>query len=292
MNILRKFSCFLFFVSLSFCLLLNTNKASAEFLFNPMTLYLRAPNGSGSTSITISNPTAEPIRLQLSVSEWEMSENGLTLDLPEEKQVVSKYIKISPMQFTLQGGQKRIVRLACALPPEIEDKEYKLFFSMLEISADRKEMTVSERYSMGLNVNKEMRIGTYLLKGPDSILKSDLKVSNIKAKKFTKDSALIFEYNLEYKNLGTMHTRKSVGARFFDSQDNIVWETKALGSLIAFPTEENKILKHTASVRMPDEETFKKASKVQLVFIDEEKIEPGKDILEKLSSPVLEITQE
>ncbi len=274
-----------FLLSFIFCMLFS-ERAFSEFLFSPTIVVIDAPAGMGATSVEISNPMNKPVRLQLSLGEWDMDKDGRIIATEKEQEQITQYIKITPMQFTLLPDQKRKVRIACSLPFDVENKEYKLFLKMLEISADRKEFSSNNKqYRMGLNVNKEMQVGTYIRKGPESSLYANIKFKDFEVKKNKDDSGkLKFSYNFKYENEGNIHKRKKVGARFFDAQGNVFWETKELGSFIVVPTPKDSSIKYGNTVYFPDEEKFSKASEIQFVFIDKSVRES--DSVEKLDDNI------
>lgn len=213
------------------CILLlalaNIQSVKAEFLYNPIYNVINAPNGVGSASVTISNPTNRTVRMQLSLTEWHMSSNNeVIIDEPKEGiDSAIDYIKLNPRQFTLGPMQKRVVRLACALPANFPDREYRLLLNMLEIGAERQELDAPDKYSFGLIINRQISAGTYVRKGKPGFLAADLKIKALEAKLQGKT----VDYTITYQNLGNRHTRRNIGVKFFDSKGQMIGEKAGQG---------------------------------------------------------------
>jgi len=210
----------------------------ADITYSPLYVLIYAPNGNGFGSMNITNPTGQPVRMQLDLLDWEFTDNGEVriLEKDPSKESITKYIKISPRQFTLPPMQKKVVRIACNIPSTYPDnQEFKLLLNMTEIGADRKmfEGPGSEtgKATYGLVINKAVNAGTYVRKGAPANFKTDIRFNNASIQRSGNEVL----YKFEYQNLGNMHGRREIGVKYFDKAGKLVYEQPSVGGLIIFP---------------------------------------------------------
>jgi Pili and flagellar-assembly chaperone, PapD N-terminal domain len=232
----------IFFFSLLLAFAFFNFSAKSEFLYEPIIIPINAPDGKGVTSVKISNPFDAPARIQLSLTEWEVTEgNGIKLkDKKTGEESILNYLKISPLQFTLTPKQEKVIRIASAIPNNYPDGEYKLFFNMLEIGADRKMINDEQsNQKLGLSINKQINAGTYLRKGRE--FTCDLKVPTVKiSRQNIKDGEVEktqIQYDITYQNTGNVHTRKDIGLRIYETGGKVLFEKKYINTLIAYPSD-------------------------------------------------------
>jgi hypothetical protein len=270
-----------FFVLIS--ILLSTANVKAEFLYDPVVILINSPGGKGALAVTFVNPFKKPARLQISLNEWESTDNNsyVIKERKEGAESILNYIKVSPQQFTLAPNQKKIVRIATAIPSSYPDGEYKLFLSMLEIGADRKVMELNgestTKSSIGLNINKQINAGTYVRKGAQGVFKCDLSIPKVTAEKVLfeatidekdpkkKEKKVMIKYHISYQNIGNVHTRKDIGVRFFDN-GTLAYETAYTGLLVAYPTKPGQTVVSSGSFLLPEKLSPDKNYDAEFVF--------------------------
>ncbi len=223
--------CCLFLLQFALC-------SKADITFNPLYLVVYAPGGNGYGAMTITNPTQQPVRLQLGILEWEFTpDKDIQIKQKEPgKETLSDFVKISPKQFTLAPLQKKVVRVACNLPSSYPaNAEYKLLFNMTEIGADRKMIdgpgSAEGTATYGLVINKAINAGAYIRTGKPDAFKFDLKFSNFSAKLNGDD----IEYQFDYQNSGNRHAREDIGVKIYDQSGKLVLEKPSVGGLVIFP---------------------------------------------------------
>jgi P pilus assembly chaperone PapD len=238
----------LFSILLFANLLCAPEPAKAEFLYEPVVVSINAPSGRGSTVVQFSNPFKKPARIQLSLSEWDHAQGNKpvkkTKDVPQS---IVPFVKVSPLQFTLEPGKQKKVRIATAIPADYAKKEYNLFLEILEIGADRKSMDgPAENQTLNLNINRQTNAGLYIRKDAKTcelqIPEVSVKRQDLTLEEKDKDGKNInvvktaLKYKVTYTNTGDVHTRKDIGIRVVDSAGGLVFEKKYTDTLIAFPT--------------------------------------------------------
>ncbi|MDX1920632.1 MAG: hypothetical protein SFU25_07875 [Candidatus Caenarcaniphilales bacterium] len=230
--------------------------SDAEFLYEPVVLSINASGGKGVSVVKFSNPFQNPARIQVSLSEWNVKQGNKYDLLPkDDPNSILKYIKISPAQFTLEPGKTRNVRIATSIPASFDDKEYNLFFQMLEIGADRKILDgPTDAQTLNLNINRQTNAGMYVRKG--SGFKCDLQVPSVNAtKEHFQDKDVektILHYDVTYTNSGNVHTRKDIGIRIFDPSGAVIFEKKYTDTLIAFPTSQTGPITISKKYTLPE----------------------------------------
>lgn len=260
--------------------------AKAEFLFDPLFVIIEAKDGSGSASLKVSNPFEKPARIQISFDEWELTDDNsfkVVKRADNDEKAVIQYIKASPKQFTIMPGEEKVIRIACKLPSNFEDKEYNLFLNLLEIGAERKSAnsgSEANKKSFGLIINKEFKAGTYIRKGSPEALKTNFQVKDLKFEKREKrvitdpkdpkrrietDEQEV-QYKIIYTNTGKAHIRKDLGLRIFNEAGALINEVPFVGTLVAFPSNGRAI---TAEKSFPVPNDLKdKNFSFQLIIVD------------------------
>ncbi|MDX1920194.1 MAG: hypothetical protein SFU25_05600, partial [Candidatus Caenarcaniphilales bacterium] len=222
-----------------FLMLWTFPKAFADITYNPLYLVIYAPNGNGFGAMTITNPTDAPVRMQTEILEFELSDEDQVkiLNRSADEKKITDYVKVSPKQFTLEPQQKKIIRIATKIPSDFkEGVEYKLLLSMIEIGADRKQVTVqgtkNGEASYGLIINKAINAGTYVRIGSEDKFKSILEYDGFKVSTDKENIKLGFTYH----NKGNKHARRNIGLRFI-KDGHTVFEMANAAGFIAFSDE-------------------------------------------------------
>jgi fimbrial chaperone protein len=100
--------------------------------FNVSPLKVVLSGKSSSALVEITNQSAEPLRLQLSVSSWDQSPTGELL-LKETDEVL-----LFPPLLTVEPGEKRKIRLGAVTPRGATEKSYRIILEELPPTADSK----------------------------------------------------------------------------------------------------------------------------------------------------------
>lgn len=98
--------------------------------FNVSPLKIVLSGKSSSALVEITNQSAEPLRLQLSVSSWDQSPMGELL-LKETDEVI-----LFPPLLTVEPGEKRKIRLGAVTPRGATEKSYRIVLEELPPAAD------------------------------------------------------------------------------------------------------------------------------------------------------------
>lgn len=218
-----------------FCIfaILTLSVEAAGFVYDPLQIILKATHDGHSTEkVVFYNPSSKPTRLQLSFSEWEISDIS-EIKILEQSEIID-YIKANPQQFTLAPFEEKEIKITCLLPSNYDDKEYKLFLNILEIGYDRKANDNNLEKNKKL-VNKQIRAGTYIRKG--NLAEGNLKIQEINVRREKNNN---FKYEILYENHGLMHMREPFEIAFYDQKNNLIGKQN-LGFLIAFPTKANSL---------------------------------------------------
>lgn len=108
---------------------LQTEEGRAS-TFNVSPLKIVLSGRSSSALLEITNQSAEPLRLQLSVSSWDQSPTGQML-LQETEAII-----LFPPLLTIEPGEKRKVRLGAVTPRDLTEKSYRIVLEELPPLAD------------------------------------------------------------------------------------------------------------------------------------------------------------
>jgi fimbrial chaperone protein len=109
--------------------LLNTEEGRTS-TFNVSPLKIVLSGKSSSALLEITNQSAEPLRLQLSVSSWDQSPTGQML-LQETEEII-----LFPPLLTVEPGEKRKIRLGAVTPRDLTEKSYRIILEELPPPAD------------------------------------------------------------------------------------------------------------------------------------------------------------
>lgn len=267
----------LLFLKIIFLTALLSLSAQAEFFYEPTVIIIPAPGGKGNTFVKLSNPMGRPTTIFLSATEWEVADGNKMVNKKydeNDSNSILNYVKISPRQLTLAPKQEKIVRIACNLPASLENKEYKLTLNMLEPGSERKTIDTGDATrEFGLKVNKQIKASTYIWKGQNQDLKSNLKITNfsVTKNKISQDAlsmGLSVRYKLTYENSGNIHDRRTVGIRLFDADTgSLVQEISKVGILVAFPTKPEESINFESSFTLPPEVDSNKNYDVEFVLV-------------------------
>lgn len=255
---MNKSKILLLFVSLFF--LCAGQCAKAEFVYSPLINVIYAEDGTGDSTVFITNPFQNEARVQLSVADWD-------LDLFEiSDQAVKEYIKLSPRLLILPPGKSREVKIAVKLPKKLKNKEYKAFLQMREIGIDRRKLKKEEidQAKLNLSVNKQINSAIYIHKGKVEDLKDKFEVVKVKTEKF--DSAI--GITLSYQNTGNIQTRKNISINFYDPESSdLIGKVENFYTLVSFPQSTDEISAKSFKLKLPKRKLNKLNSYlVELVF--------------------------
>ena len=98
--------------------------------FNVSPLKIVLSGKSSSALVEITNQSADPLRLQLSVSSWDQSPAGEML-LHETDEII-----LFPPLLTVEPGEKRKIRLGAVTPRGVTEKSYRIVLEELPPAAD------------------------------------------------------------------------------------------------------------------------------------------------------------
>ena len=112
------------FSTLLVLFLLNVEEGRTS-TFNVSPLKIVLSGKSSSALLEITNQSADPLRLQLSVSSWNQSPTGQIL-LRETEEII-----LFPPLLTVEPGEKRKVRLGAVTPRELTEKSYRIVLEEL-----------------------------------------------------------------------------------------------------------------------------------------------------------------
>lgn len=106
----------------AFCLF-STRAASAgmNIAVDPLVVEMRAtPGQTVRTTVNIANAGDQPERIFVTPMDWTTRVDGsLAIERPgTEKRSITRYLKSSDYQFTLQPGEKRAIEISLALPAD------------------------------------------------------------------------------------------------------------------------------------------------------------------------------
>lgn len=114
-----------FFLFLLLVQLLFTVEEGWTSSFNVSPLQIVLSGKTSSALVEIKNQSAEPLRLQLSVSTWDQSPSGeMVLGATDD-------VILFPSLVTLEAGETRKVRLGAAVPRSETEKSYRIFVEEL-----------------------------------------------------------------------------------------------------------------------------------------------------------------
>ena len=94
--------------------------AGLNIAVDPLVIEMQAlPGQPVKTNISIANDGDQPERVSIAPMDWTTRIDGsLAIEKPgTEKRSITKYIKLSSYQFTLEPGEKRLIDLTLLLPP-------------------------------------------------------------------------------------------------------------------------------------------------------------------------------
>jgi fimbrial chaperone protein len=103
--------------------LCEANGARADIFFSPAGLTISPP--ARATALTISNLSAEPLRLQVSAYAWAAAPDG-SIKLTSTRDVI-----VFPQLVTIPGFAKQEIRAAVLIPPGTSEKTYRIVVDQL-----------------------------------------------------------------------------------------------------------------------------------------------------------------
>lgn len=121
MRLHYKQTLFLVFIILTLCFISDSH-AEISFSVSPIRIEMTGePGGSYNDVIEVSNEGKEKVRIKVAMQDWYLSEEGTPIfqkagAIPRS---CIKWLKINPVDFLLQPGEKKSVRYSVAIPPEI-----------------------------------------------------------------------------------------------------------------------------------------------------------------------------
>jgi fimbrial chaperone protein len=105
-----------FFISL--CALPGSSLA-ANFTVSPVKIFFDA--GQKTSVLTITNNAAQPLTLQVTAVGWSQGDEGRDVYSP------TRDIIVFPGIFTVERGQKRILRIGMRVPPAANERTYRIY---------------------------------------------------------------------------------------------------------------------------------------------------------------------
>jgi fimbrial chaperone protein len=143
---------FLVIAMVTFCISLCPPRGSlaANFTVNPVKIYFDA--GQKTSFLTITNNADQPLTLQVTAVGWSQDAEGGDVYSP------SRDILVFPGIFTVEKGQKRIVRIGVRVPPTSDERTYRIY--MQEVRASKGEE------QRGAALNTLMKVGVPVFISP------------------------------------------------------------------------------------------------------------------------------
>jgi fimbrial chaperone protein len=92
---------------------------AANFTVNPVKIYFDA--GQKTSALTITNNAVQPLTLQVTAVGWSQDDEGRDVYLP------TRDIIVFPGIFTVEKGQKRIVRIGVRVSPVANERTYRIY---------------------------------------------------------------------------------------------------------------------------------------------------------------------
>jgi P pilus assembly chaperone PapD len=180
------------------------NAALAQYVVSPPRVFVQEQpkKNFGTTSIQVTNPTNETLRLKAYVKNWAMAPSGeLQPAAMDEATGIEAYTRISPKEFEVPPQGIQTLRIAVALPAEKEAGEYHGLLYLENIKTDLQQQEIRNGASMAITLTYRSGIGVYYTKGNTQI---DLKIKHMS---ITIDPDGKPKAHIEIENQGTHHAR-------------------------------------------------------------------------------------
>jgi hypothetical protein len=95
--------------------------AGISFSVSPIRMELAGnPGGSHADAIEVHNEGDEPVRIRIVMNDWYLSETGTPIfqKAGTQDHSCAAWLKINPVDFLLQPGEKKVVRYSVSIPPD------------------------------------------------------------------------------------------------------------------------------------------------------------------------------
>lgn len=117
-------------VFLSIAFLLGTpafSRAEVSFSISPIRLEMSGdPGGSYTDAVEVRNEGSEKVRIKVTMQDWRLTEDGTPVfeKAKTEPHSCTGWLKINPVDFLLQPGEKKMARYSVTIPPGTKDGGY------------------------------------------------------------------------------------------------------------------------------------------------------------------------
>lgn len=105
--------------------LLTPTQTQAQVGLNPMVIQSEITRGQAQSVITVTNPSAQPMRVRVYAQPFTYERDTGFTTLTEDINDLTPYLQFSPREFVVPPNEKQRVRVVGLLPPSLVETEYR-----------------------------------------------------------------------------------------------------------------------------------------------------------------------
>jgi len=105
--------------------LLTPTQVKAQVGLNPMVIQSEISRGQAQSVITVTNPSAQPMRVRVYAEPFTYDRDTGFTTLTEDVNDLTPYLQFSPREFVVPPNEKQRVRVVGLLPPSLLETEYR-----------------------------------------------------------------------------------------------------------------------------------------------------------------------
>lgn len=149
-----------FFIKVIFPVFILLNIAEAaeqnkglqpQLALSPSRVEIDTNEGQMTKSVTVINLGAEPMRVQVSVQNWDFDQNNNYRALPPNEQSLDQWLIVNPVQLEIPAKGQQTVRMAVRPRVKPEDGEHRAMVFFRQISGEEKK-GVNVLFNIGVPV--------------------------------------------------------------------------------------------------------------------------------------------